>query len=97
MYEDPWFWIVLPFEQKEKHFDKYAGDLLLKYSDVSFNLTNDTPLKEYYKIIEYPKNKKVINFLRAATFAPFQNVKLKKGKNEIFKNIKKCNGFTKGI
>lgn len=59
-------YITIAFQQKEKHFDKYAGDLLLKYSDVSFNLTNDTPIKEYYKIIEYPKNKKVINFLRAS-------------------------------
>ena len=59
-------YITIAFQQKEKHFDKYAGDLLLKYSDVSFNLTSNTPLKEYYKIIEYPKNKKVINFLRAS-------------------------------
>jgi len=58
--------LYLDVGEIEKYFDKYAGDLLLKYSDVSFNLTSNTPLKEYYKIIEYPKNKKVINFLRAS-------------------------------
>ena len=59
-------YITIAFAQKDKYFDKYAGDLLLKYSDVSFNLQNSTPLKDYYKIIEYPKNKKVVNFLRAS-------------------------------
>ncbi|NVK52596.1 MAG: hypothetical protein HWD85_06650 [Flavobacteriaceae bacterium] len=59
-------YITIAFGQKDKYFDKYAGDLLLKYSDVSFNLPNNTPLKKYYSIIEYPKNKKVINFLRAS-------------------------------
>ena len=59
-------YITIAFKQKDKFFDKYAGDLLLHYSDVSFSLQNSTPLKEYFKIIEYPKNKKVINFLKAS-------------------------------
>lgn len=59
-------YISIAFGQKDKYFDKYAGDLLLKYSDVSFNLQNNTPLKEYYQIIEYLKNKKVVNFLKAS-------------------------------
>ena len=59
-------YISIAFQQKDKFFDKYAGDLLLKYSDVSFSLQNSTPLKEYFKIIEYPKNKKVVNFLKAS-------------------------------
>ena len=59
-------YITIAFKQKDKFFDKYAGDLLLKYSDVSFNLKNSTPLKTYFKTIEYPKNKKVINFLKAS-------------------------------
>lgn len=59
-------YISIAFKQKDKFFDKYAGDLLLKYSDVSFNLKNSTPLKTYFKTIEYPKNKKVINFLKAS-------------------------------
>lgn len=58
-------YLTIAFEQKDKYFDKHAGDLLLKYSDVSFALKNNTPLKTYYNIIEYQKNIKVVNFLKA--------------------------------
>ena len=83
-------YITIAFQQKEKHFDKYAGDLLLKYSDVSFNLTNDTPLKEYYKIIEYQKNKKVINFLSASVInSRIQTTTLLRINYQLLEEVKK--------
>ncbi len=83
-------YITIAFQQKEKHFDKYAGDLLLKYSDASFNLTNNTPLKEYFKIIEYPKNKKVINFLRASVInSRIQTSNLLKINYQLLEEVKK--------
>lgn len=59
-------YVSIAFGQKDKFFDKYAGDLLLKYSDLSFALKDSTTLKNYYQIIEYPKNIKVVNFLKAS-------------------------------
>ncbi|WP_347174592.1 DUF6090 family protein [Polaribacter uvawellassae] len=84
-------YVSIAFGQKNSYFDKYAGDLLLKYSDVSFGLTNNTPLKKYYTIVEYPKNIKVVNFLKATVInSRIQTNNLLKINYELLQTVKEA-------
>lgn len=59
-------YITLAYEQKDRYFERYANPLFLKYFDKSVTVGSTFTLLEYYTIIEFKKNKKLLNFVNGA-------------------------------
>ncbi|OIQ40995.1 MAG: hypothetical protein BM563_02245 [Bacteroidetes bacterium MedPE-SWsnd-G1] len=56
-------YIELAYEQKDRLFEKYAGESHLFYSDKMIALNENSTIEEFYNAIEFKKHHKTINYL----------------------------------